>query len=142
MMSAAQGSLGAAKNRIATLGVTVLTSMGPETMKEVGIIGTPAARALALAKLAKKAGLGGVVASAHETAAIRRACGRRFLIIVPGVRPADSSANDQSRVATPAEAIRAGADYLVVGRPITAASDPAKAAESIAKEIASVARRS
>jgi orotidine-5'-phosphate decarboxylase len=141
MMSAAQRALGGAKDRPAILGVTVLTSMGLETLKEVGIAGTPASRALALAKLAKKAGLGGVVASAHETAAIRRACGRGFLIVVPGVRPADSSANDQSRVATPAEAIRAGADYLVVGRPITAAADPGKAAENIAKEIASAARR-
>jgi orotidine-5'-phosphate decarboxylase len=141
MMSAAQEGLGRAKDRPAVLGVTVLTSMSPDTLKEVGITGTPGSRALALAKLAKKAGLGGVVASAHETAAIRRACGRQFLIVVPGVRPADSSANDQSRVATPAEAIRAGADYLVVGRPITAAADPGKAAENIVKEIASAARR-
>jgi len=141
MMNAAQGSLGRAKDRPAILGVTVLTSMGPETLKEVGISGTPGSRALALAKLAKKAGLGGVVASAHEAVSIRRACGRRFLIVVPGVRPADSSVNDQSRVATPAEAIRAGADYLVVGRPITSADDPGKAAESIAKEIASAGRR-
>ena len=90
-----------------------------------------------LAKLAKKAGLDGVVASAHEARAIRRACGAGFLIVVPGVRPASAAANDQSRVATPAEAIRAGADYLVIGRPITGAKDPREAALAIGEEIAS-----
>jgi orotidine-5'-phosphate decarboxylase len=79
-----------------------------------------------------------VVASSHEVRAIRAACGPGFLIVVPGVRPTSSSANDQSRVATPAEAIQSGADYLVVGRPITGAPNPRKAALSIAEEMASV----
>jgi orotidine-5'-phosphate decarboxylase len=79
----------------------------------------------------------GVVASAQEVKSIRQACGPKFLIVVPGIRPAATSANDQSRIATPGEAIRAGADYLVVGRPITAAQDPRRAALAIAKEIAS-----
>ncbi len=78
----------------------------------------------------------GVVASAHEARAIRRACGSRFLIVVPGIRPAAATRDDQARVATPMDAIRAGANYLVVGRPITGADDPAATARAIAKEIA------
>jgi orotidine-5'-phosphate decarboxylase len=99
-----------------------------------------------LAQLARQAGLDGVVASPHEVAAIRRACGKNFLIVVPGVRPevgkgygrsGKRKKDDQARVATPAEAIRAGADYLVIGRPITAAPDPETAARAILEEIAS-----
>ena len=97
--------------------------------------GSPVGRALALARLAQKSGMDGVVASAHEVRAIRRACGHKFLIVTPGIRPAASSADDQARVATPSAAIRAGADYLVVGRPITAAQNPRAAALSIANEI-------
>jgi orotidine-5'-phosphate decarboxylase len=140
MMQAAKSALVGKRNRPALLGVTILTSMDAKVLKQVGISGSPGSRVLALARLAKEAGLDGVVVSAHEVTAIRRACGSKFLIVVPGVRPADSSTNDQSRVATPSEAIRAGADYLVIGRPITAAADPRKAAASIVEEIASVAR--
>lgn len=136
MMRAAREALRGKKTRPALLGVTILTSLNSTAMREIGIAGTPGARAVSLAKLAKEAGLDGVVASAHEARAIRRACGPKFLIVVPGVRPAAADVNDQSRVATPAEAIRAGADYLVVGRPITAAPDPTVAATAIAKEIA------
>ena len=118
--------------------MTILTSMDAAALSDVGISGSPGARALALARLAQGAGLDGVVASATKSAAIRAACGPEFLIVVPGVRPASSSANDQSRVATPAEAIQSGADYLVVGRPITGAPNPRKAALSIAEEMASV----
>jgi orotidine-5'-phosphate decarboxylase len=78
-----------------------------------------------------------VVASAHEARAIRRACGSRFLIVVPGIRPASAAKNNQARVATPAEAIRSGANYLVVGRPITRAADPAPTAQTITDQIAS-----
>jgi orotidine-5'-phosphate decarboxylase len=120
------------------LGVTILTSHDAASLKSVGIIGPPAARAVKLAKLAKLAGLDGVVASAHEIRAIRRACGPRLLIVVPGIRPAAASENDQSRVATPAEAIRGGADYLVIGRPITGARDPRQAAIHIQQEITEV----
>lgn len=141
MMRAAREAVAGKKNRPALLGVTILTSMDAPSLRQVGMSGTPASRAIALAQLAKKAGLDGVVASAHEARAIRRACGPKFLIVVPGVRPASSDANDQSRVATPAAAIHAGADYLVVGRPITAASNPREAALAIAAEIASAARR-
>jgi len=136
MMKAAREAAGGGKNRPALLGVTILTSLDGRDLSRVGISGSPTARAVALARLAREAGLDGVVASAHEVHTIRRACGSKFLIVVPGVRPAAASANDQSRVATPAEAIRAGADYLVVGRPITGARDPHQAAIAIAEEIA------
>jgi orotidine-5'-phosphate decarboxylase len=139
MMRAAREAVQGRKKRPALLGVTILTSMDVAALTEIGISDTPGDRALALARLAQESGLDGVVASAHEVRAIRAACGPKFLIVVPGIRPADSSSNDQSRVATPVDAIRCGADYLVVGRPIAAAPDPRKAALSIAKEIASAA---
>jgi orotidine-5'-phosphate decarboxylase len=142
MMQAAREALAGRKNRPALLGVTILTSLDAAALRRVGISGSPASRALALARLAKQSGLDGVVASAHEARAIRRACGPKFLIVVPGVRPANLSLNDQSRVATPSQAIQAGADYLVVGRPITAAANPREAALAIAEEIASARRGS
>jgi len=128
------------------LGVTILTSMDNSALKNVGISGPASKRVVSLARLTKKAGLDGVVASPQEVRAIRRACGKDFLIVVPGVRPifaggdgakGKRKADDQARVATPAEAIRDGADYLVVGRPITAAPDPEAAARAILDEIAS-----
>ncbi len=121
------------------LAVTVLTSLDHTALRQAGITGTPGARAVSLARLAKRAGLDGVVASLREIRQIRRACGRNFLIVVPGVRPAAGGSqrrDDQARVATPGEAIRAGADYLVIGRPITAASDPEAAARAILEEMA------
>ena len=135
MMRAARDALAGRKRRPALLGVTVLTSMDSGALRQIGMVGTPTSRAVALAQLARQAGLDGVVASAHEAKAIRRACGPKLLIVVPGVRPAAADASDQARVATPAEAIRAGASHIVVGRPITAASDPREAALAIAKEV-------
>jgi orotidine-5'-phosphate decarboxylase len=117
------------------LGVTVLTSHDAASLRRVGILGPPASRAVKLAKLAKASGLDGVVTSPHEVRVIRRACGPRLLIVVPGIRPASSADDDQSRIATPGDAIRSGADYLVIGRPITGASDPRKAAIRIQEEI-------
>jgi len=140
MMAAARDALAQTKKQPALLGVTILTSMDEAALAQVGVSDSPEIRALALAKLAKEIGLDGVVASPHEVQAIRAACGPRFLIVVPGVRPANSSSNDQSRVATPGEAMRAGADYLVIGRPITAAPNPRKAAAEIVQEIASASR--
>jgi orotidine-5'-phosphate decarboxylase len=139
MMRAAREVLAGRKARPALLGVTLLTSLDSKDLRRVGMVGTPTSRAVALAKLAKQAGLDGVVASAHEAKAIRHACGSKFLIVVPGVRPAGAGAGDQARVATPAEAIRAGANYIVVGRPITAARDPRQAALAIEKETESAA---
>jgi orotidine-5'-phosphate decarboxylase len=122
------------------LGVTILTSMDNLALRQVGIAGPTSTRAVKLARLAKQAGLDGVVASPHEIRAIRRACGKKFSIVVPGVRPIvggkAGKKDDQARVATPGEAIRAGADYLVVGRPIIRAPDPESAARSILEEIA------
>jgi len=130
--------MGADRPRL--LAVTILTSMDQKTMKEVGITGDPKLRVTKLAQLAKKAGVDGVVASVQEAKAIRKACGRDFLIVTPGVRPKEKSGasehDDQARTATPTEAIRAGADFLVVGRPILAAPDPRAAAQSIVEEIA------
>ena len=145
MIRAAARALDAAgrRNKSKLLGVTILTSLNAAAMRRVGIAGRPGMRAVQLARLAKGAGLDGVVASALDVAAIRRACGKKFLIVVPGVRPAGLGtaakrfpvADDQARIATPAEAIRAGADYIVVGRPITAARDPRAAAAAILEEI-------
>ena len=132
------------------LGVTILTSMDSASMRQVGMSDPPSGRAVKLARLARKAGLDGVVASPLEVRAIRRACGKDFLIVVPGVRPEVTGRighapgrkkDDQARVATPAEAIRAGADYLVIGRPITAAPDPVAATRAILEEIASALPR-
>jgi orotidine-5'-phosphate decarboxylase len=129
--------MGADRPRL--LAVTILTSMDQKTMKEVGISGAPKLRVTKLAQLAKSAGVDGVVASVQEAKAIRKACGRDFLIVTPGVRPKEITASaeqdDQARTATPTEAIRAGADFLVVGRPILAAPDPRAAAQSIVEEI-------
>jgi orotidine-5'-phosphate decarboxylase len=139
MMRAAREAVGTKKNRPALLGVTILTSLDGLALRQVGMTGSTSSRAVGLARLAKEAGLEGVVSSAREVAAIRHACGSKFLILVPGVRPRSARADDQSRIATPAEAIRAGADYLVVGRPITAAADPRRAAFAIMDEMASAA---
>jgi orotidine-5'-phosphate decarboxylase len=124
------------------LGVTILTSMDEKAIHTVGLAGKLSTHAVRLARLAKKSGLDGAVSSAREAAAIRRACGKDFIILVPGVRPRvqvsrQSRGDDQARTATPSEAIRAGADYIVVGRPITAASDPLAAANAVLQEIES-----
>lgn len=131
--------MGADRPRL--LAVTILTSMDQKSMRETGIGGPPKSRVVKLARLAKELGVDGVVASVQEARAIRKACGREFLIVTPAVRPADKNSgaskhDDQARTATPTEAIRAGADYLVVGRPILAAADPRAAAQAIVDEIA------
>ena len=117
------------------IAVTVLTSLDAAALAEVGLEGSPRQAALRLAVLAKESGLDGVVCSPEEIVAIRSACGPDFLIVVPGIRPAGSAAGDQKRIATPGAAARAGADLLVIGRPITGATDPAAAAREIAREI-------
>jgi orotidine-5'-phosphate decarboxylase len=123
------------------LGVTVLTNLAPSDLIEQGIDHPLHELVLHRALLAKHAGFDGVVASGHEAAAIRKAAGPGFLIVTPGVRQQGSATQDQARAVTPAKAIEAGADYLVVGRPITRAPDPHAAAEAIAAEIASVLSR-
>jgi orotidine-5'-phosphate decarboxylase len=117
------------------LGVTVLTSLTNADLTEIGWNESSLATATRLARLAHASGLGGVVASPHEAAFIRQNLGAGFAIVTPGIRPAASARHDQARSATPQAAIRAGADFLVVGRPITQAADPAAAASAIADEI-------
>jgi orotidine-5'-phosphate decarboxylase len=119
------------------IAVTVLTSLDNEALAAIGVGGDAEQAAVRLARLAREVGLDGVVASSLEIEPIRAACGKEFLIVTPGVRPAGGAVHDQARVATPAAAIRAGADYLVLGRAITAAPDPEAAAAEIAAEIAS-----
>jgi orotidine-5'-phosphate decarboxylase len=117
------------------LAVTILTSSTEATLCEVGIDLPVPEMVVRLARLAKEAGIDGVVASPLEVGLIREACGPDFLIVTPGVRPTFAAANDQKRIMTPAEAVRAGADYLVIGRPIAAAPDPVAAAQAIVDEI-------
>ncbi|WP_028128473.1 orotidine-5'-phosphate decarboxylase [Selenomonas sp. AE3005] len=120
------------------IAVTVLTSINQEDWEGLGQAIQIKSAVVRYAKLAKKAGLDGVVASAQEAALIREACGDDFLIVTPGIRPAGSDTNDQSRVVTPAEALSNGASHLVVGRPIYAADNPVLAAENIIKEMENV----
>jgi orotidine-5'-phosphate decarboxylase len=117
------------------LAVTVLTSLSKEDLKRTGVMTGVENQVVRLARLAKEAGMDGVVASPLEVARIRRECGKNFLLVVPGVRSRGESWNDQKRVLTPEEAMRAGADYLVVGQPIRDAKDPRDAARQIVSEM-------
>jgi orotidine-5'-phosphate decarboxylase len=137
MAKAAEAVRELGPDRTKVLAVTILTSSTEETLRRVGIDHPVPEMVVRLAKLAKEAGIDGVVASPREIGLIREACGSDFLIVTPGVRPSFASADDQKRVMTPGEAVKAGADYLVIGRPISAASDPAEAAERIIEEIVS-----
>ena len=141
VMRAAREAAGTKKNRPALLAVTVLTSFDEAALREIGMEGSLGSRVVALARLARTAGMDGVVCSALEASTVRREFGPDFKILVPGVRPASAATNDQSRIATPGDAVRAGADYLVVGRPITAAANPRAAALEIAAEIAGAERQ-
>jgi orotidine-5'-phosphate decarboxylase len=133
MLEAAVGALPALGARL--LAVTILTSMDEGGHGEVGLGGQVADSVRRLALLASEAGLDGVVASPHEVALVREACGPEFLIVTPGIRPTGSAAGDQARAATPRAALDAGADLLVVGRPITAASDPVRAVDELLSQI-------
>jgi orotidine-5'-phosphate decarboxylase len=120
------------------LAVTVLTSLDDNDLAQQGVSGTASAQVVRLAELARAAGIDGIVSSPREISAIRAACGEGFDIVVPGIRPGGSATGDQKRVMTPGEAVRAGASALVIGRPITAADDPAQAAMQIRQEIDAV----
>ena len=121
------------------IGVTVLTSLADADLREVGHTGSAADEVLQLAKLAHDCRLDGVVCSAHEAAALRRTCGAAFTLVTPGIRLADAAKDDQARVVTPEAAVRAGADYLVIGRPITQARDPLATLKSINATLAGAA---
>jgi orotidine-5'-phosphate decarboxylase len=137
MRAAAEAAAEPGRIRPLVVAVTVLTSLDADDLCAVGMRPPVVEQAVRLAKLAQTSGLDGVVCSAKEAMAIRGACGRGFRLVVPGIRPAWAEAADQKRIVTPREAIALGADYLVVGRPITEARDPVAAAKRIVAEIAS-----
>lgn len=135
MMTAAKEALGVAADRPRLIAVTVLTSMSASDLTDVGIAGAPNEAAARLARLSAQCGLDGVVCSAHEARTLRDEHGSAFVLVTPGIRPRDSAAEDQKRVATPAYALDNGASYLVIGRPITRAADPISALRSVLTEI-------
>ncbi|HPY15892.1 MAG TPA: orotidine-5'-phosphate decarboxylase [bacterium] len=135
MMEAVRAEMNKLQNPPMVLAVTVLTSMGAEDLAETGITVTPGQQVARLAKLALDSGMDGVVASPLEIEIIRSVCGENFKILTPGIRPASSSSDDQKRIATPSAALKAGSDYLVIGRPVTGAPDRKKAFLDILAEI-------
>jgi orotidine-5'-phosphate decarboxylase len=136
MLEAAREAVERFPGRPRLIAVTILTSLGAEDLADIGLgDASPAHAALRLAALTQAAGLDGVVCSAQEAAALRAQCGATFDLVTPGIRPADSSADDQSRIMTPRAAMAAGASYLVIGRPITRAADPVEALKRINAEI-------
>ncbi len=124
------------KERPLVIGVTLLTSLDQDDISLIGFQDQLKDQVLRLADLAQSAGLDGVVCSPHEITAVRKNCGGEFKLVVPGIRPAGAAAGDQKRVLTPSEAIKKGADYLVIGRPITGAPNPADSAKAIAATLA------
>ncbi|MFP5409962.1 MAG: orotidine-5'-phosphate decarboxylase [Gammaproteobacteria bacterium] len=138
MMTAAQEALAGLPDRPLLIAVTVLTSMGADDLNEVGVAGAPADQVLRLARLTQACKLDGVVCSAQEAALLRADAGADFRLVTPGIRPAGADAGDQRRVMTPAEALRAGATDLVIGRPITGADDPLAALKAIQSDIQSI----
>ena len=135
MLAAAQGALSGIADPPQLLAVTVLTSMNAHQLHAVGVEGAPAQQAQRLAHIGLSAGIHGFVCSAQEVGILRSLTGPEGVLVVPGIRPAGTENADQKRIATPAEALRQGASFLVVGRPITQAADPAAAAEAILKEM-------
>ncbi|TCS70870.1 orotidine-5'-phosphate decarboxylase [Sulfuritortus calidifontis] len=135
MMAAAREALEGLAKRPRLIAVTVLTSMDAEQLHGIGIQASPREQVSRLARLTHEAGLDGVVCSAQEAEMLRADLGRDFMLVTPGIRPAGSSHDDQSRIMTPALAIQAGANYLVIGRPITQAADPVAVLQAISTEI-------
>jgi orotidine-5'-phosphate decarboxylase len=136
MMEAARAALSSRSARPKLIAVTLLTSMGVTDMEEIGLTGGPQEAVVRLARMTQACGLDGVVCSPQETAALRRQLGTDFCLVTPGIRPAEAAQDDQKRVATPRQALAGGADYLVIGRPITQAPDPLAALRAINAEIA------
>ncbi|WP_188151623.1 orotidine-5'-phosphate decarboxylase [Teredinibacter waterburyi] len=135
MMEAAADAVAHAQRPPHLIAVTVLTSMDTADLAETGVSREPAQQVQHLAALAKQSGIQGVVCSAHEAAAMKQALGKGFVTVTPGIRPATAAADDQRRIMTPEQAAQSGSDYLVVGRPITQASDPTAVCEAIATAI-------
>lgn len=138
MMEAAREAMSLYTQSPKLIAVTLLTSMAQEDLTDLGIAATPADMVLRLARLACDSGLDGVVCSAREAALLRQHCGSKFCLVTPGIRSADAVADDQSRIMTPCAALNQGADYLVIGRPITRAVDPLQALQSFVKQITAV----
>ena len=137
MMQAAQQAVQGSETKPILIAVTVLTSMNQASLSQIGIQTDLTTHVLNLATLTKQAGLSGVVCSAMEAGMLRKNLGDDFCLVTPGIRPANASLDDQSRVVTPSDALRYGASYLVIGRPITKADNPIQALELITKEIKS-----
>jgi orotidine-5'-phosphate decarboxylase len=135
MLEAARDAIAAGRQRPKLIAVTLLTSMAADDLADVGITGDPAAAALKLAQLARASGLDGVVCSAREAQLLKRECGSKFVLVTPGIRFTHGARDDQQRAMTPAAAVAAGADYLVIGRPVTQAPDPAAVLDAINREI-------
>ena len=135
MMLAAQEAVAKSSHHPYLIAVTILTSMNEAALREVGLSRTPQEHVLELASLARSAGLAGVVCSAQEARMLREKQGPDFLLVTPGIRPADTAAGDQKRIMTPGQAIANGASYLVIGRPITQATDPVAVLAKINQEI-------
>ena len=138
MLRAAREAVDRGERRPLLTGVTILTSHSQQDIADIGLSATPAEHVASLARLARQAGLDGVVCSPREAAALRREFGAGFLLVTPGVRPADTALDDQRRVMTPAEAVAQGADYLVIGRPVTGAGNPGKALERLHAQVTGV----
>ena len=140
MLEAAREAIAVTAGAPRLIAVTVLTRLSAQDLNAVGLNETPDEVVLRLALLAKNCGLDGVVCSAREASTLRKECGDEFVLVTPGIRPADADTNDQQRIMTPTAAIGAGADYLVIGRPITRAPDPLEALARINQEIAATMR--
>lgn len=141
MLSAAAEAAAASPQGPRILAVTVLTSMDRAQLAAVGMSGPPVDQVLRLARIASASGIDGLVCSAAEARAVRRELGPQVYLVTPGIRPAGAESDDQKRVTTPAEAIRAGANAVVVGRPITQAMEPARAAQAIIDELEDAGKR-
>lgn len=137
MRAAAAAAVEAGENRPLVIAVTVLTSLGDDDLRAIGVAGDAREQVLRLATLARECGLDGVVCSAREAMVLRQRLGPDFKLVTPGIRPEWAASGDQKRIVTPRKALDMGADYLVIGRPITAAADPAQAAARIGDELAS-----
>lgn len=141
MMQAARQAVNNSDVKPLLIAVTVLTSMNQEALNKIGIQTNLATHVLNLARLAQQAGLDGVVCSALEANVLRKALGSNFCLVTPGIRPANTNADDQSRIVTPTDALNMGASYLVIGRPITQAAQPLKVLEAIHTECYSAKKR-
>ena len=139
MMEAARDAMAQTAQPPKLIAVTLLTSLAQEDLAELGIATPPADMVLRLASLAQASGMDGVVCSAQEAARLRQHCGREFCLVTPGIRPLDAAADDQARIMTPRAALENGANYLVIGRPITRAADPLQALQDIVKQIGELA---